>query len=44
MGDTPEEDIEGAWAAGIRPLLIDRDGNGGDISSLRQIREHLSDV
>ena len=44
VGDTPEEDIEGAWAAGIRPLLIDRNGNGGDISSLRQIREHLSDV
>ena len=44
VGDTPEEDVEGARAAGIRPLLIDRDGNGGDISSLRQIREHLSDV
>jgi putative hydrolase of the HAD superfamily len=44
VGDTPEEDVEGARAAGIRPLLIDRDGNGGDISSLREIREHLSDV
>ena len=44
VGDTAEEDVEGARAAGIRPLLIDRDGNGGDISSLRQIREHLSDV
>lgn len=44
VGDTPEEDVEGARAAGIRSLLIDRDGNGGDISSLRQIREHLSDV
>jgi putative hydrolase of the HAD superfamily len=44
VGDTPEEDVEGARAAGIRPLLIDRDGNEGDISSLRQIREHLSDV
>jgi putative hydrolase of the HAD superfamily len=41
VGDTPEEDVEGARAAGIRPLLIDRDGNGGDISSLREIREHL---
>jgi 2-haloalkanoic acid dehalogenase type II len=41
VGDTPEEDVEGARAAGIRALLIDRDGNGGDISSLREIREHL---
>jgi putative hydrolase of the HAD superfamily len=44
VGDTSEEDVEGARAAGIRPLLIDRDGNRGDISSLRQISEHLSDV
>jgi putative hydrolase of the HAD superfamily len=44
VGDTPEEDVAGALAAGIRPLLIDRTGNGGDISSLREIREHLSDV
>ena len=43
VGDTAEEDVEGARAAGIRPLLIDRDGNGGDISSLREIRQHLSD-
>ncbi len=43
VGDTAEEDIVGARAAGIRPLLIDRNGNDGDISSLRQIREHLSD-
>jgi putative hydrolase of the HAD superfamily len=41
VGDTPEEDVAGARAAGIRPLLIDRDGRGGDISSLVQIREHL---
>src|SRR3954470_4163960 len=41
VGDTPEEDIEGARAAGIRSLLIARDGIGGDISSLREIREHL---
>jgi putative hydrolase of the HAD superfamily len=43
VGDTREEDVEGARAAGIRPLLIDRGGNG-DISSLTEIREHLSDV
>lgn len=43
VGDTAEEDVVGARAAGIRPLLIDRNGNGGDISSLEEIREHLSD-
>jgi 2-haloalkanoic acid dehalogenase type II len=41
VGDTPEEDVEGARAAGIRALLIDRDGNGGDIASLTEISEHL---
>ena len=40
VGDTPTEDVEGAKAAGIRALLIDRDG-GGDIESLRAIRHHL---
>ena len=41
VGDTPEEDVAGARAAGIRPLLIDRDGGSGEISSLEQISEHL---
>lgn len=41
VGDTREEDCEGAAAAGIRALLLDREGEGGDISSLRQIVEHL---
>jgi len=41
VGDTAEEDVEGARAAGIRPLLIDRDGGAGDISSLEEIGEHL---
>jgi putative hydrolase of the HAD superfamily len=41
VGDTREEDVEGARAAGIRALLIDRNGGGGDISSLREISEHL---
>ncbi|HEY3193325.1 MAG TPA: HAD-IA family hydrolase [Solirubrobacterales bacterium] len=41
VGDTPEEDVAGARAAGIRPLLIDRDGGAGDISSLEQIDQHL---
>jgi 2-haloalkanoic acid dehalogenase type II len=40
VGDTPSEDIEGARAAGIRALLIDRDGHG-DIASLSEISEHL---
>jgi len=43
VGDTAEEDVAGARAAGIRPLLIDRDGGGGDITSLEQIDQHLSD-
>jgi putative hydrolase of the HAD superfamily len=41
VGDTPAEDVEGAWAAGIPALLIDREG-GGDIDSLAAIRHHLS--
>jgi putative hydrolase of the HAD superfamily len=36
VGDTPEEDVDAARAAGIRALLIDRDG-GGDVSSLREL-------
>ena len=43
VGDTAAEDVVGARAAGIRPLLIDRKGRDGDISSLTEIREHLSD-
>ena len=40
VGDTPEEDLDGARASGIRALLIDRAG-GGDIDSLGAIRHHL---
>jgi putative hydrolase of the HAD superfamily len=40
VGDTPDEDVQGARAAGIRALLIRRDG-GGDIESLAAIRHHL---
>jgi putative hydrolase of the HAD superfamily len=43
VGDTEEEDVAGARAAGIRPLLIDRKGRNGDITSLEQIDQHLSD-
>jgi putative hydrolase of the HAD superfamily len=41
VGDTAEEDVAGARAAGIRPLLIDRDGGDGDITSLEEIDQHL---
>jgi putative hydrolase of the HAD superfamily len=41
VGDTAEEDVAGARAAGIRPLLIDRDGSDGDIASLEEIDQHL---
>jgi putative hydrolase of the HAD superfamily len=40
VGDTKDEDIRGARDAGIRALLIGRDG-GGDIQSLAAIRHHL---
>jgi putative hydrolase of the HAD superfamily len=40
VGDTRAEDVEGARAADIRALLLDRDG-GGDIESLAAIRHHL---
>jgi 2-haloalkanoic acid dehalogenase type II len=36
VGDTAEEDVEGARAAGIEALLLDREG-GGDIGSLEEI-------
>jgi len=41
VGDTADEDVAGARAAGIRALLIDRTNGKGDISSLEQIVEHL---
>ncbi len=40
VGDTQEEDVEGAHRAGIRALLLDREG-GGDIASLTEIAAHL---
>ena len=36
VGDSPAEDVEGARAAGIRPLLLEREG-GGDIASLEEV-------
>jgi putative hydrolase of the HAD superfamily len=40
VGDTPEEDIAGAKAAGIRALLLDREG-GGDIAGLGEVAGKL---
>ena len=40
VGDTPEEDLTAAEAAGIPALLLDRSG-GGDIASLAEIEDHL---
>ncbi len=40
VGDSAAEDIAGARAAGVRALLIDRDG-GGDVASLAEIKAHL---
>jgi HAD superfamily hydrolase (TIGR01509 family) len=41
VGDTAEEDVAGARAAGIRSLLIDRSDGNGDIASLEEIDQHL---
>jgi len=40
VGDTREEDVDAARAAGIRPLLVDREG-GGDIASLEEVASKL---
>jgi putative hydrolase of the HAD superfamily len=40
VGDTPEEDLDAARAAGIRALLIDREG-GGDVASLEEVAGRL---
>lgn len=41
VGDTPEEDVDGARTAGVPVLLIDR-GGGADIASLTEIVDHLA--
>jgi putative hydrolase of the HAD superfamily len=44
VGDTPEEDLAGAEAAGIRALLLDRGQRGQSplvVSSLGEISDHL---
>jgi putative hydrolase of the HAD superfamily len=41
VGDSEVEDVEGARAAGLRAVLLARDGRG-DISSLDQLRSYSS--
>jgi putative hydrolase of the HAD superfamily len=41
VGDTDDEDVSGARAAGIPVLLLDRDG-GGDVASLGEVVERLA--
>ena len=43
VGDTPEEDVAGARAAGMKALLLDREG-GGDIASLAEIPSRLESM
>jgi putative hydrolase of the HAD superfamily len=40
VGDTPEEDTAAADAAGMRSLIVDREG-GGDIASLAEVAKHV---
>jgi putative hydrolase of the HAD superfamily len=42
VGDSLELDVEGARTAGIRGLLLDRDGEGGDLTTLAQLPALLS--
>ena len=43
VGDTPEEDLAGARAAGMSALLIDRSG-GADIASLDELAGRLASM
>ena len=38
VGDSPSEDVAGARAAGITPVLIDRAGDGERVAGVRTIR------
>ncbi|MEA2465898.1 MAG: hypothetical protein QOJ57_24, partial [Thermoleophilaceae bacterium] len=37
VGDSPSKDVAGAERAGIRAVLIDREGGTGDIASLAEL-------
>jgi HAD superfamily hydrolase (TIGR01509 family) len=39
VGDSPERDIEGARAAGMRALLLRRDAEPGDSPAIRRLGE-----
>ena len=44
VGDRLRHDVEGARAVGMRALLLDRGGEGGDISTLSDLFLHLPPV
>lgn len=44
VGDTPEEDVAGAQAAGVTPVLLDRDGSGGDPGPGVRVIRSLSEL
>ena len=39
VGDSPVNDLAGATAAGIRAVLLDRDGGAGDPGAIRSLRD-----
>jgi putative hydrolase of the HAD superfamily len=39
VGDSPEKDVEGARAAGLRAVLLDREGREGDRDAIRSLRD-----
>ena len=39
VGDSAEEDVAGANAAGVRALLVDRDNTTGDAARIGSLRE-----
>jgi putative hydrolase of the HAD superfamily len=42
VGDTVEDDVEGATAVGMRAVLLDRDGRYGDRDSIADLRALLT--
>ena len=44
IGDTPEDDVAGAVAAGVHPVLLDRSGDGGQgtLTSLSELPALIS--
>lgn len=44
VGDSRRHDLEGARAVGMRALLLDRDGGGGDLPSLSELPPRVREV